>query len=353
MEYTLNVGEWNKVFAVPSSVVDKYLKLASGNSLKLLLYLLRHGGETFTEQRLKEDLGFSEFGELEDAALFWVQRGIISTDNGKDTVELTAKAELTPTSDLQNSEIISISEQSPTVKKVVKPLKPTIVSNGEIAEAMNNSPKMKMLFDETEKMFGRPLKGNEQQTIYQLSEHYGLPCEVSLMLVKYCVKIGKATPSYISKVGEDWANDDIMTVQLADEKLRALEKQSGIEQKIGQAMGLSSNLSANNRNFIKIWAIDWGFSEEMIMLAYNKTIDNTGKWSFNYAHKILENWKKSGISTPQDAEKSDEEFKKSNSFSKHPLPKKQKVATMAGKSSSFDTNKLRSKVMNKYNNNNN
>nr|MDE7398083.1 DNA replication protein DnaD [Oscillospiraceae bacterium] len=74
MFYSLNVGDWNSVFAVPSSVVDNYIKLASGNSLKLLLYLLRHGGEKIPGEKLAEELGFTEMGELEDAALFWVQR---------------------------------------------------------------------------------------------------------------------------------------------------------------------------------------------------------------------------------------------------------------------------------------
>ena len=71
MKYSLNAGEWNSVFAVPSSVVDKYIKIAGGNSLKLLLYLLRHGGESFSEKELKDALGFRMEGELEDAAHFF------------------------------------------------------------------------------------------------------------------------------------------------------------------------------------------------------------------------------------------------------------------------------------------
>ena len=81
MNYSLNAGEWNSVFAVPASVVDKYIKIAGENSLKLLLYLLRHGGKAFSEDKLRDDLGFHEAGELEDAALFWIQRGIIRYEN--------------------------------------------------------------------------------------------------------------------------------------------------------------------------------------------------------------------------------------------------------------------------------
>lgn len=338
MEYSLNVGEWNSVFAVPSSVVDKYIKLASGNSLKLLLYLMRHGGESFTAEILRAELGFEELGELEDAALFWVQRGIIRARSSKDAVTLTASAEQTtlPT-------VIAAEEKRSTVQKA----KPVVISNGGIAELIKSSPETQMLFNEAEKMFGRPLHQNERQTIAQLSAHYGLPGDVSLMLLVYCFKQDKATPSYISKVAENWANEDIMTVQLADEKIRALEKQTNIEKRIREKLGLVSNLSIKYREYIKTWALDWGFGEDMITLAYDKTLDGAGKWSFAYANKILETWKEKGITTPQEAEKADEEFRMANS-SKKPVVVKRPVTTAAGKSSSFDTESLRSQIMNNY-----
>lgn len=340
MEYSLNVGEWNSVFAVPSSVVDKYIKIAGGNALKLLLYLMRHGGESFTAEILRAELGFEELGELEDAALFWVQRGIIRADSSKNAVTLTASAEQT---DISLPTVEKTEEKKPAVQKA----KPVVISNGEIAELIKSSPETQMLFNEAEKMFGRPLHQNERQTIAQLSAHYGLPSDVSLMLLGYCFKQNKAAPAYISKIAENWANEDIMTVQLADEKIRALEKQTCIENRICNALGIVSNLSTSNRAYIKTWALDWGFDEDMIMLAYDKTLDGTGKWSFAYANKILDTWKNSGITTPQEAEKADIEFKKANSAKKSAVSKRP-VTTAAGKSSSFDTDRLRSQIMNNY-----
>lgn len=337
MEYSLNVGEWNSVFAVPSSVVDKYIKLASGNALKLLLYLMRHGGESFTAEILRAELGFEELGELEDAALFWVQRGIIRAQSSKNAISLSASAnEPIPASPVERTE-----EKRPEVQRV----KPMVITNGEIASLIKSSPEARLLFDEAEKMYGRPLHSNERGVIAQLSAHYGLPFDVSLMLLGYCFKLNKATPAYISKVAEDWANEEIMSVQAADEKIKALEKQSSVESRICEAMGLSSNLSASNRSYIKTWALDWGFDEGMIMLAYNKTIDSTGKWTFAYANKILETWKNNGVTTPKEAEKADEEFKKSVGKKEN---SKRPVTTVSGKSSSFDTNSLRSQIMNNY-----
>lgn len=345
MDYSLNAGEWNKVFAVPSSVVDNYIKLASGNALKLLLYLTRHGGESFTAEMLRAELGFEELGELEDAALFWVQRGIISASNTKSASQLCAAEANAPgpeTAAPTASTGDKVSEKRASIVRA----KPAAVSNGEIARSIKSSPQMKMLFDEAEKMFARPLRENERQTIIQLSEHYGLPCDVSLMLLDYCFKIGKTTPAYISKVGESWANEEITTVKLADEKIKALKKQSSVEERICNAMGLTSRPSAAMREFIKLWAIDCGFSEEMIMLAYDKTLDGAGKWNAAYAGKILEGWKAAGITTPEAAEKADEEFRKTKG--KQSAPARQKVAVSAGKKSSFDTDRLRSQIMRNY-----
>ena len=42
MSYSINLGSWQSIFAVPSDVVDKHLKLAGGAQLKVLLWVLRH-----------------------------------------------------------------------------------------------------------------------------------------------------------------------------------------------------------------------------------------------------------------------------------------------------------------------
>ena len=45
MEYTLHMGPWSSVFAVPTALVDRYIKLAGKEQLQVLLWMLRHGGE--------------------------------------------------------------------------------------------------------------------------------------------------------------------------------------------------------------------------------------------------------------------------------------------------------------------
>ena len=56
MSYKIDFGVWGSVFAVPTSVVDKGLKLASEAQLKVLLYILRSSGVTLTDESVAEAL---------------------------------------------------------------------------------------------------------------------------------------------------------------------------------------------------------------------------------------------------------------------------------------------------------
>lgn len=300
MNYSLSAGDWNSVFAVPSSVVDKYIKLAGGGSLKLLLFLLRHGGEIFTDTQLKEALGFRRDGELEDAALFWVQRGIIRADNGS----LTAAADDAP-----------IQETLPEVElPAVQPLKTSssirianndgaaIYTAADVAGRISSDSAIQYLFAEAQKLYGRLIKQPESRTILMLVDHYGLPAEVAVMLLKYCFKIGKTSSGYIQSVAQSWADDSITTVAQADALLSRLEKRHTIEEQLRKAMDMKTKFTQKQLNFITVWSEDWSFSADMILLAHELTVDNTGSMSFSYTNKILENWKAAGIYTKQAAQ---------------------------------------------------
>lgn len=300
MNYSLNIGEWNNVFAVPSGVVDRYIKLASGNSLKLLLFLLRHGGEHFTADRLRAELNFSEEGELEDAAVFWVQRGVIRM-LGESEGQLSAAPEITETEPIAQPVIPEAPRTAATSKKELK-IAPVSVSSGEIASRILEDKNVKTLFEEAEKLYAHPLRQRDNQTIIALVDHYGLPVGVSLMLLQYCKKADKLTPGYISAVASDWAENEILTIEKADEKIRSLERQSGIEEHLREALDMKTGFTPAQKKYFRVWAEEWEFSEEMILLAINKTIEQIGQPKLNYTNKILENWKADGVATPEQAE---------------------------------------------------
>lgn len=340
MDYTLNAGVWNSVFAVPTSVVDEYIKLAGGNSLKLLLFLLRHGGKSFSEDELCEKLGFVKSGELEDAAVFWEQRGVIRRVYGDDSGELCASKE----------KIVHTEESQKPVVEKTKSLKPAAVSSGEIAERIKNDKEIAMLFSEAEILYARPLRQRESNLVISLVDHYGLNVGVSLMLLNYCLKAGKQTPDYIQTCAKDWADNGINSVELANARILKLERRDNIYERFKTTLGLNTKLPKKITDLIDKWTEQWGFSDEMIMYAYDETVYNTGSFEPRYMNTILENLKNSNIFTVEEAKKASEEYKSKNK----PAAKTKTAAGAANSSkpsnSSFDMNDVMEQIKNRYKN---
>lgn len=191
-----------------------------------------------------------------------------------------------------------------------------------------------MLFAEAERLYAHPLRQRENQLVISLIDHYGLPVGVALMLLNYCFKVDKTSPSYIQTVAADWSEEDINTIELANARILSLEKQNGVEGRLREAMEMTTKLSVKMRRYIKTWT-DWGFDEKMIMLAYEKTIDQIKEWKPEYANKILESWKSEGISSPDAVEQAAQQ-------------RKQTVMAGTNSKSSFNMNNEMNKIINRY-----
>ena len=75
MGYKLELGAWSAVFAVPNALVDRYIKEADGDQLKVMLWLLRHNGRPYAAEDLAAALGITP--QRVDTALgFWMKRFI-------------------------------------------------------------------------------------------------------------------------------------------------------------------------------------------------------------------------------------------------------------------------------------
>ena len=77
MNYNLNAGCWESVFAVPGAVVDNYIKLASGSAVKVLLYILKNNSRDVSRSEISSALNISE-DDVSDAFNFWEEVNIIN-----------------------------------------------------------------------------------------------------------------------------------------------------------------------------------------------------------------------------------------------------------------------------------
>ena len=64
--------------------------------------------------------------------------------------------------------------------------------------------------------------------------------------------------------------------------------------------------------YLKTWSAEFRFGVDMIYLAYEETLDRSGKISFAYMNKVLASWHDKGLRTPDDVEKDKQAYREKN-----------------------------------------
>ncbi len=278
MEVNLNLGEWNTVFSVPASVVDKHIKTAGSVYLKVMLVVLRNAGARLNTAQIADMISVNE-DEVIEAIRYWTKAGIFA---------FGAEEGMRATS----------------VNRISA--KPVYVSTVEISKLMETKPELRFMFDRLEKLYGRPITSTEQRSYIYLYESAGLPADVLVMIVEHCISIEKTSIRYIEKTALGWADDGIDTHDKAVVRIQALSKQHRIENQVKTAFGINNrNLSANERKYIKTWNEEYHFDIEMIRLAYDRMVDGIGRLSFPYLNTILKSWSENQITTPDEVAEKD------------------------------------------------
>jgi DnaD/phage-associated family protein len=313
LEYHVNPALLCSMFAVPSAVADQHLKLASGLSLKVLLWMLRHAGETLNLDNAAAALGQPR-GEVIDALHFWLERGVVLSAQEKAQPQITAAAVAQP----QTSAVTMAPPESPALPPPLPPIRP---SNAQILARTGECPELRWLFQEAQRMLSRTIGYEGECLLLQLVDTYGLPFEVVPMLLKYCAEIGKTSNAYIEAVGRDWAQREIDSLEKADEEIQAIQSNQSLWREFCGKAGLHTpKPTSAQREYLQRWHRVFGYGVEMIYAAYEEMANHTGKLSFSYMNKVLQGWHTAGIKTPEEAQAASAAFLQKNA------PKKAKAA---------------------------
>ena len=295
MPVKINLGDWGSVFAVPSSVVDEHLRIASHNQIKVLLFLLRNNDKNFTYKELSDVLRIHE-EDVKDCVQFWTDRGLLAEFSG----------ELVPDKGNQTGGVTpEPSAQKPKTKVVInRPAKPDIVT---AAQRVASESDLSHVLSEVEFALGKPLSSGNIAALVMLYDTCGLPAEVIVMLVNYCVSIGKANMRAIETIGVKWADDGIDSIEAAENKIK-LSKQASINwSRVSSVFGLKNvgSPTAKQLEFAERWISEWHFSDEMLREAYEICVNTKGEMKLGYINGILKKWFNSGIFDVSDIEKID------------------------------------------------
>lgn len=298
--YKIDYAIWNRIFAVPSEVVDKHIVTASSVSIKVLLLILRNAENPITIEQMSEKLGISK-ADICDAANYWVSYGILKNEE-KEISEKTSKIK---------------QEQTECVNVVKVTHSPLRLSGKELEEAVNNSKELKFLLERAEKILEKHLIPSEAGILVSLNNWAGISVDVILMVITYCTSIGKNSLRSIERIALDWNDKGYDTHEKVEKYIQKLTDDNKNENSVKSDFGIyDRNLSAKEKMLIDTWFNEYRFNLDMIHLAYEKTIDRTGKLSFPYINTILKSWFENEIHTTDQVLKLDADFEKAKTKEK-------------------------------------
>lgn len=309
MDFTFNMGSWNSVFAVPSQLVDNHLKLAGKEQLQVILWILRNAGSAFSYEQLSNTLGVTP-DDAEDAVQYWIDCGLLCRQE-KDIIP--APLQPSPSSSQSKPPVKQKTEpllQNPTDKGASEDTKPFSQKKQKphpkpdgmyLATRLSESPELQYLMRESENTLGKTLSPALSSAILMFYEDYGLPVEVILMMIHYVCGVGKTGTSYIESLAKDWADNEIFTIEAAEQKLKDLDERQKAWKRLESIIGIyHRSPTKKEAAYAYTWIKEWTIQNELITEAYERCVDKTGKLSLAYMNKILERWHNAGIYTSDD-----------------------------------------------------
>ena len=287
MTVKINLGEWNNIFAVPTVLVDKYIKLAGGSQIKVLLCILRYAGKNVDSEYISKILAMHP-ADVKDALQYWTEVGLISNIH----------EEIVPNGISKNKETIKKKEEERNEsatknRELVRRVKP---DSEYISKRLREDRQMAFLMQEAQVILGRPISQNDLAILIMAHDNDGLPVDVIIMLLQYAVSIGKGNMKYIEKVAIAWGAEEIDSIKKAESKIKSLSNVTKAWFKVEKIMGTERRSpTAKESEQVNRWINEYHMNDELITEAYERCVNVKGKPIINYMDFIIKRWYNSGI----------------------------------------------------------
>lgn len=331
---------------VSNLFIDEYMQDANDAQLKVYLYLLRmmNAHQATSVSDIADKFNHTE-KDVVRALKFWEKNRLLDLDydEGKNLVgihirDLTASdgssrrrnmsSSFIPvpsgssvpsiSSDASDSSIISVASAAQEERRLQSresihtkdtpsenPYEKPVYSADQL-RAFKNRENTAQLLCITESYIGKPLTPTEIKTILFFSDVLHFSDDLIDYLVQYCVDRGKKDFKYIEKVAINWAEQGITTPKEAQEKTYLYDKNTYA---IMRELGKNNIPTTREAEFITRWTKEYGFSNDIIFEACERTVLATDKNRFEYAERILRSWHDQNVHSKEDIGRIDEVYK--------------------------------------------
>lgn len=319
--------------AVSNFFIDYYMTEASGEFIKVYLYLVRllNSGQDITVADIADHFNLTE-KDICRAIRYWIKQGVLQLEYTEDQVltgitvlPLTAKDAKEESDSLLD--MLGVTE-APVKKKPAKSVKsetaPTVDTEIEAIKEETTIPKKVRytaafiaekqadedfgnLIYQTEIYFGKPLTQTDTNILLYIYNELSFSPDLLEYLVEYCVSIGKKSSRYIETVAIDWYKNGIKTVN--DAKI-ASKNYNTIYVAVLKQLGIPRRVpTPTETQFIDTWYNTYAFNKNIIVEACKRAItSNPHSANFNYVNGILESWHKQNVRKLSDIEELDKKW---------------------------------------------
>lgn len=313
--------------SVPNIFIDHYMTSANGEFVKIYLYLLRcmnQSKETLTISALADIFEHTEKDVLR-ALTYWEKMQLLHlTYDASGTVSHIAlcfpeNADTNSRSDIPAAATLQETTPEPQNALTAKtadtiPAKEQYTLE-QLESFQDNETVQEILFI-TENYLGRTLNSTDIRTILYWYDGLHFSTDLIEYLIETCISNGHTSLRYMEKIALSWAEAGITSVTEARQE-RELHHQDVYA--VMKAFGINGrSLISSEIQTIQKWTGQYAMSLDIIQEACRRTIQATGKSSFEYADTILTNWYKNQVHSKNDIIKLDAAHQKSRSAAKNP-----------------------------------
>ncbi|MBQ9411527.1 MAG: DnaD domain protein [Oscillospiraceae bacterium] len=166
---------------------------------------------------------------------------------------------------------------------------------------------------EAERVLGRVLSSNDLKLLVGIYDYWGLPADVIMLLLHYCVERYQAMHGsgrlpamrYIEKEAQSWAREEIVTQEAAEEHIAREKRRQEDRELVRSALQIRDRgFTASEEKYVAEW-LSLGFGPELIAEAYDRTVIGTGKLTWKYMDRIIHSWDEKKLYTLEAVEQGD------------------------------------------------
>lgn len=235
------------------------------------------------------------------AVMYWQDRHLLAIKNGNISVILQDSACKNELEMPLKTEVTQKQECKHYVSAVAPKYDPQ-----EIAMYIEKNEDVRNLFEMSQQKLGRLLTQSDMNTVFSLFYWLNMKIDAIELLLDYCASKGHKNMRYIERVAIDWCESGFSD---ADDIREQLTNYNIYYRTIMKAFGQSGrNPVAAEEKFMMKWLNTYKMPMELVILACEKTVMNTGKAAFSYADSIITKWHDSGFRITADVEAAEKAF---------------------------------------------